>query len=95
MDILGWNTSIYGCADTIVSDISNVFVEVLCNYIKVALVIFDCSLSNKSIMIGFTAPVIYLPNGTFIDQINKTPLLHVGSNSLLSTAHAPEFGMDV
>ena len=36
---------------------------------------------------------IDLPNGTLIVQLNETPLLHVGANSLLSTSQSHEFGI--
>ena len=36
---------------------------------------------------------IGFPNGTIISQLNETPLLHGGSNSLLSTPKELGFGV--
>ena len=79
------------CSDKSVTYIENVFVKVLWTKIKATFLGFDDYLSNKYILIVDTVTVVNINNGTNIDQINYTPLLHVGDDYLLSTAQSREF----
>ena len=89
------NTMAYICANTIDVAIGKGFVEVSRNDSKFALVVFDGDISNKSILIGSGATKVDLPNFTITSQINDTPILHLVDNSLLHTAHACWFVLDV
>ena len=83
------------CDDTTVAAIENGFVNVLRTAQMATLVGFDDDLSKKSISIGADITSINLPNDTIITHLNYTPVLHGGSNFLLSTAQAREFGAAV
>ena len=69
--------------------------EVSRTEIKSTLVGINHDHSRKVILIVSNATSIDLPNCNIIDQMYKTPLLHVGSNSLISTSQAYEFGVAV
>ena len=84
-----------GCADTSIAAIGNGFVEVARTEQLITLVGFDKDLTKPNIPIGSAAAAVDLPTGTIIIQLNETPLLEGGSNSLLSTAQAREFGVIV
>ena len=73
--------------------IFNMFVEVSKNYSKVTLVGFYDDLYKKSILVKFSSTFIDLTNGNIIDKFNNTPLLLVGSNSLVSISQDREFGV--
>ena len=79
------------CSGKSVTYIEKQVVEVLWTKIKSTLVGFDNDLSKKCIPIGDTVTAVYRKNGTNIDQINYSPLLHVGDNSLISKAQSREF----
>ena len=49
-------------------------------------------LSKTPIIIGASVNDIELPNYTTIDKLNETPLLYIGSNSLIYTSQICEFG---
>ena len=84
-----------GCADTCIAAIGNGFTEVSRTERTITLVGFDADLTKKDIPIGSAVTVIDLPRGPVAIQLNETPLLENGSNSLLSTAQAREFGVIV
>ena len=84
-----------GCADTSIAAIGSGFVEVSRSERMVKLVGIANDLIKEDVPIGSAAAAIDLPSGTFIIQLNETPLLQGGSNSLLSTFQAREFGIKV
>ena len=61
----------------------------------VPLVGFDDDLYKKSIPIGATVNIIDLRNGTLIAKMKKTPLLHVGDNTLILIAQACECAVSI
>ena len=84
-----------GCADISIAAVGNGFREISRSDKTVTLVGFNNDLSKKEIPIGSAAAAIDLPRRTVIIQLNEAPLLHGGSNSLLSTAQAREGGVIV
>ena len=71
--------------DTNVAAIGNGFVEVLRTERNFALVVFDDDLYKKSTPIGYAVTAVDLTNGNVIYQLNETPLIHLGTNYLIST----------
>ena len=84
-----------GCADTSIVALGNGFTEVSRSDKTVTLVGFDDDLSKKEIPVGSAVAAIDLPKRTIIIQLNEVPMLKGGSNSLLSTSQAREFGVIV
>ena len=80
-----------GCANTCIAAIGKDITEVSSTQRTINLVGFDSDLTKKNIPIGSAVTVVDLSKGPIAIQLNETPLLENGSNSLLSTAQACEF----
>ena len=84
-----------GCTDTNVAAIGNGFVEVLRTERNFALVVFDDDLYKKSTPIGYAVTAVDLTNGNVIYQLNETPLIHLGTNYLISTTQVNDFDIAI
>ena len=56
---------------------------------------FSGDISDKYITIGDDMTNIYLPNITFTDKLNQTPIIHGYYNYLIFTEQVHEFGVAV
>ena len=56
---------------------------------------FDNDLYKKSIINRYSITAIEIQNSTIIDNMNKTPLLHVDPKWIINTEQACEFGVAV
>ena len=78
-------------ANTSVAVTRNGFFEVSQTDRKVTLVVFDCELSKKFILIGDSKTTMDLPNGTSIYHLKQTSLLDGFENSIFSTELSHDF----
>ena len=75
----------YGCDNTSVSAIGDVFFKTSCTERKLSSIGIADDIADKYITIGDDMTNIYLSNITVTDKLNQTPIIHGDYNYLIFT----------